>query len=108
MGYLPSSGCVIATIWMHHLHSIDPNAKKLRGNYTRRLPVVLNKQFTKQQLYSRLPPTSQTIDVNELDMLCTAGEVRNSLSTSSNELLHTGSANNDTSSVQTRGALKRT
>ena len=41
--------------------------KKLDGNYTRMLQVILNKiwrqHFTKQQLYDHLPPITNTIQV---------------------------------------------
>ena len=43
--------------------------KKLHGNYIRMLCAVLNKSWkqhpTKQQLYSHLPPISQTIQVRQ-------------------------------------------
>ena len=42
-------------------------AKKLDGNYTRKLPAILNKSWqqypTKQQLYSHLPPITKTIQL---------------------------------------------
>ena len=53
------------TFWSQQLHHLDFNEKKLVGNYTWMLHVVLNKSLkqhlTKQYLYAHLPPISQTI-----------------------------------------------
>ena len=54
--------------------------EKLEGNNTRMLHAALNKSWKhhphKKQLYNHLPPISKTTQVDEEDMLGTAGEAR--------------------------------
>ena len=67
MGFLPSYSCNNTTVWMDHMNTDKTHWKKLDGNYTRMLWVILNrfwKQYpTKQQLYGHSPPISKTIQV---------------------------------------------
>ena len=70
MGFLPSSGCVNTTVWMHHMvadktYRIE---KKLDRNCTRMLQTILNKscrQHPMKQLYGYLSPISKTIQVRQ-------------------------------------------
>ena len=65
-------------LWMHHMDA-NKTEKKLDGNYTRMLPVVLNlslKQHSaEQQLYGHLLPISKTM-WDEQNMRGTAGEAK--------------------------------
>ena len=59
------SGCVDTTTWM----LTKCMKKKLQGNYTKMLRLILNKSWrqhlTKQQLCSHLPPITKTIQVRQ-------------------------------------------
>ena len=61
--FFSSRGCLNITVWMYTKRM----EKKLDGNYTRMLGVILNKSWKqhlmKEQLYCHLPPISQTIQV---------------------------------------------
>ena len=66
--FLPGSGCVDLTVWMHHMDADKMYRgikKKLDGNCTRILWAILNKSRKqhpmKQQLYGHLLPISKTI-----------------------------------------------
>ena len=63
MQFFPSSGHINTAIWM----LTKRTEKKLNGNYTRMLQVVLNKSWrqhpTKQQPYGHLPPITKTIQI---------------------------------------------
>ena len=69
MGFLPTSRHVSTIVWFHHLDFNEVPAEKAKwdGSNTRKLHTVLDKsqkqQPRKQQLYSHLPPISQTIQV---------------------------------------------
>ena len=66
MQFLPRSGCVNLTIWMHHMDA-KCIEKKVDRKCTRMLRAILNKSLkqhpTKQQLYSHLPLISKTIQI---------------------------------------------
>ena len=66
MGFFPSYGCVNTTVWMQHMDTNKMHGKKkLDGNYTRMLCIVLNKSWkqhpTKEQLNGHLPLISKII-----------------------------------------------
>ena len=68
--------------------------KRLDGNWTRTLQVILNKSWkqhpTKELHYAHLPPSLKPFKVDEGDTRDTAGEVKtNSWATLSNGPLHT-------------------
>ena len=55
MQFLPNSGSVNSTIWMHHMDTDKAYRKKFDRNCTRMLEAILDKSWkqhlTKQQLY---------------------------------------------------------
>ena len=57
--------------------------KKLDGNCTKMLPVILNKSWkqylTKQQLYGHLPPSQTPSKLDEQEMWDTTGEAKTNL-----------------------------
>ena len=64
MRFLPSSGCVITNIWMHHVYGCSQNTQRKSQRGTKHSEHIQVAPSRKKQMYGHLPPISKTIKVS--------------------------------------------